>query len=258
MNHLYSLRQRHMLRLLIISIVMCFFAGCPGTPVSDQTRYNHGYDAGYASKEYYWDGFDDSYYSLEYDAGTFPFYEVLSYDAGKWDGLWASYNDGYFDCYHYAFVIGFSEGYDATFDREDYLGFLDLDMHDEYDDGTWDDGYNDGFSEGRVFGAADYEEGFSYDWLASLLEYEAGLDLEFAEVAVGTVGSNYPRITIYVYGTDPSSKASEKKLEGIEEKQIDPLIEYLNFFYYDSPRGGPIINLTGTWLERIDRYLAAI
>src|SRR5690606_33914571 len=110
------------------------------------------------------------------------------------------YNDGYFTSYRYAFIIGWSEGYDAAF-YPDYLAFLALDQHTENLNGGWGDGYNDGFSEGRVFGAYDYEAGLAFDWEDALLDYEDGVDLYFEEVDVGT-GALGP-VFLYEYGTDP-------------------------------------------------------
>src|SRR5690606_34957703 len=98
------------------------------------------------------------------------------------------------------FILGFSEGYDAAF-YPDYLDFLDGDLHTENANGGWGDGYNDGFSEGRIFGAADYEDGRAFDWLDALADYEAGTDLYFEEIDLGT--GIYGPVYLYEYGTDP-------------------------------------------------------
>ena len=253
---MFRFYQLQILLLLSIGIITgCPGQGSPNAPNSgvSEANYNRGYQDGYSDDTYYWEGFDDSYNDHLYMASTYPFLDELSYITGLWDGRFDAYNEGYFDCYHYAFVVGFSEGYDRGF-RDDYLEFLFRDLHFEYDDGSWDDGYEDGFSEGRVLGAADFIELYQFDWLATLIEYEEGFDYEFEYLGrgVGTIESAYPVITIYELGQDPLSK---KKLDSEENtsKAVDPLVSYLDFYFPTSDRGGEI-GLTTTWLERIDLW----
>ena len=190
----------------IVVALLVLGAGCPsGTPTGD--AYDQGFDEGFALDDWYWDGYFDGYDTLGfspiyYDASGIPYIDSPPYDAGYWDGVWYAYNDGYFVDYHYAFILGFSEGYDNAF-WPDYLDFLYYDVHTEYENGGWSDGYNDGFSEGRVFGAYDYEAGLPFDWLDALLDYESGTDLYFEEVDVGT--GVYGPVYLYEYGTDPNT-----------------------------------------------------
>ena len=107
------------------------------------------------------------------------------YDAGYWDGVWYAYNDGYFVCYDYAFTIGFSEGYDLAY-RGDWFDFIAGDAHPEYLDGSFEDGYNDGFTEGTVFGATDYRLGLPLDWLDAMWDYRDGTDVYIEELETGT------------------------------------------------------------------------
>lgn len=172
----------------------------------DQTVYDLGYTVGFARDDWYWDGYWDGYDTLEaapfyYDDSEIPYFETPPYEAGYWDGVWYAYNDGYFVDYHSAFIIGFSEGYDNAY-WPDYLDFLATDFHAEFLNGGWGDGYEDGFSEGRIFGAYDYEAGLPFDWLDALYDYEAGTDLYFWEVDLGT-GLDGP-VYLYEYGTHPA------------------------------------------------------
>lgn len=193
-------------RSLAVAIAAAALAGCPapGTP-PPASEYDEGFDDGFLRDDWYWTGFFDSFDSLEYEdvyyqGSDIPFYDDDSYDAGFYDGVWYAYNDGYFTDYRYAFILGFSEGYDAAY-YPDYLSFLDNDIHVENANGGWGDGYNDGFSEGRIFGAADYEEGRAFDWLDALVDYESGTDLYFEEIDLGT--GVYGPVFLYEYGVDP-------------------------------------------------------
>ncbi|HIJ65638.1 MAG TPA: hypothetical protein HPP77_06750 [Candidatus Hydrogenedentes bacterium] len=206
--------------ILALAAVALLSAGCPEwdyaiwtpgsghlPPTSDPGKmwYDLGFDDGFAEDDWYWQGYDDSYDTVDfgpiyYQGSTIPFIEESTYQAGYWDGVWWAYNDGYFTSYRYAFIIGFSEGYDSAF-WPDYLAFLASDEHIECLDGGWSDGYNDGFSEGRVFGANDYESYLPFDWMDALLDYEDGTDLYFDEVDVGT--GVYGPVYLYEYGTDP-------------------------------------------------------
>jgi hypothetical protein len=197
--------KRTGLYLSSVVAVALMTAGCPS--IDDQTAYEFGYALGFAMDEWYWDGYWDGYDTLDatpfyYDDSEIPFLETPPYDAGYWDGVWYAYNDGYFVDYHYAFIIGFSEGYDNAY-WPDYLDFLATDFHSELLNGGWGDGYEDGFSEGRIFGAYDYEAGLPFDWLDALYDYESGTDLYFVEVDLGT--GVYGPVILYEYGTHPAS-----------------------------------------------------
>ena len=215
--------------------------------------------------------------SIYYQGDTIPYLDELSYDAGFWDGVWWAYNDGYFVDYRYAFILGFSEGYDNAF-WPDYLDFLAGDLHVEYLHGGWIDGYNDGFSEGRVFGANDYEQGLPFDWESALLDYEDGVDLYFEEVDVGT--GVYGPVYLYEYGTDPHTlKANtvrgdrllgpERTMRSGLTKEVDmegrelyrALTTDARQRYEVTPensvRNDRELRLETTWLQRIQSYLSA-
>jgi hypothetical protein len=241
--------------------------------------YANGFDDGFAKDDWYWKGFDDSYDTLtktpiSYQGGDIPFVETPYYDRGYYDGIWYAYNDGYFVSYDDAFAIGFSEGYDAAF-FSGYLTFLQEDQHIEYDNGGWGDGYNDGFSEGRVFGASDYEQGLTLDWIDALLDYRSGTDLYFKEIGVGT--GSYGPVVLYVYGTDPAVWKSDcfardfgkaprmtvrggaqadaaKSAKSMYRAMTDEVRAELNKHPSTTARSGRTITLTTTWLERIEAY----
>lgn len=255
--------------------------GCPsGTPTDPE--YDLGFAVGFALDDWYWDGYFDGYDTLGfspiyYDASGIPYLDSPPYDAGYWDGVWYAYNDGYFVDYHYAFIIGFSEGYDNAF-WPDYLDFLAIDQHTEYDNGGWSDGYNDGYSEGRVFGANDYEQGLPLDWLDALLDYESGTDLYFWEVDVGT--GLYGPVYLYEYGTDPNTFKKSAVLERGAKAPLtirdNTLVKAINLDTRDvyrtldpqaqqdlqvtptqSLRDSTELRLTSSWLQRVDTYLNA-
>lgn len=241
--------------------------------------YDLGFSIGFLQDDYYWDGFDDSYDTedIVYYAGSeIPYVASPPYDAGYWDGVWQAYNDGYFVCYDYAFTIGFSEGYDAAF-QEDYLDFLDDDVHIEYDNGGWADGYNDGFSEGRVFGAYDYEAYWEFDWLDAMLDYRSGTDLYFEEVDVGT--GVYGPVYLYEYGTDPndlksnavprgqhtlrirqdSSDGQKASTEKVSYRALTSEVQtLLDTQPTTTPRNPNPIAVDGSWLDRIEAYLESL
>jgi hypothetical protein len=257
--------------------------GCPYFPGWVDPEYEQGFSVGFMEDAWYWQGFDDSFATvgfepLYYQGSEIPYAVTPPYDVGYWDGVWYAYNDGYFVAYDYAFTIGFSEGYDAA-NRLDYLAFLTADEHVEYLNGGWDDGYNDGFSEGRVFGANDFEMDL-FDWLDALLDYRAGVDLYFEEVDVGT--GDYGPVTLYVYGTDPAtSKAAHRSLSGrgspgrsiravasVKTWGFEPPeLSYrsltaeaaaeLDVAPATSPRSDRPLTLTTTWLERVNAYVNA-
>lgn len=210
--------QRHTRRGIVTGTLVTLAAGllvlgCPTEqPIPDDpTRaYDRGFNSGFARDDWYWQGYDDGYdtvgaFPIYYRGDTIPYYETPPYDAGYWDGVWYAYNDGYFVNYRYAFIVGFSEGYDAAF-WPDYLAFLAGDVHTEYLNGGWADGYNDGFSEGRIFGANDFEQGLAFDWQDALAAYEDGLDLYFAEIDLGS--GLYGPVYLYEYGLDPHTLKS--------------------------------------------------
>ena len=266
-----------------------------GCPIVQTTDYDTGFAAGFAMDDWYWQGYDDSYATLSYSplyyqGSTITTADTPPYDQGYWDGVWYAYNDGYFVCYDYAFTIGFSEGYDAAY-YSGYLTFLANDVHVENDNGGWGDGYNDGFSEGRVFGASDYEQGLAFDWLNALLDYRSGTDLNFAEISVGT--GSYGPVTLYVYGTDPAAAKSlaqtrvpgnanlpigrSKRSDTLPAIRADlalkvstsnpPALSYrtlptteeqeLDTCPTNTARSSRPLTLTTTWLERVDAYRAA-
>lgn len=254
------------------------FTGCPvpdpgGGNTGDD--YDTGFSDGFARDDQYWIGYFDSFITLDgsvdnYKGSEIPAPTAPPYDQGYWDGVWYAYNDGYFTSYRYAFVIGFSEGYDNAY-WPDYLDFLASDTHIEYLNGGFADGYNDGFSEGRVFGAADYEADLPFDWLSALYDYEDGVDLYFEEVDVGT--GAYGPVVIYEYGTDPAdlSKSNRVSKSGRNTPSIrkstnpDDLELYrpirddakreLNVQPDTSRRSDRTLEVSGTWLDRVNEYL---
>lgn len=254
-----------------------------GCPFEVLTPYNRGFNEGFAQDDWYWQGFDDSYATvygspIYYQGSEIQYVETPEYDRGYWDGVWYAYNDGYFVCYDYAFTVGFSEGYDTAF-YEGYLQFLANDHHVEYGNGGWDDGYNDGFSEGRVFGANDYEQGLEFDWLDALLDYRSGTDLYFEEIDLGT--GVYGPVILYEYGTDPAAEKSPAPARPPRDMptpairtalplkgNIPPPLSYRtlpatveeNFdkLPLNTDRSAIPLNLTTTWLERINAYRSAV
>lgn len=271
-------------RLAGVAMLPLALAGCPTGVLDPQAEYDLGFVAGFAVDEEYWQGFDDSYDTVDagpiyYSGSEIPFYEDPPYDAGYWDGVWYAYNDGYFVAYDYAFTIGFSEGYDIGH-QPAYASFLEGDEHLEYLDGGFTDGYNDGFSEGRVFGAYDYANGIAFDWLDAMLDYRAGLDLTVAGVSTGNSGPVY----LYEYGVDPAdiiegkadapastrgSKAGIRRLDNAEKsKQEDEGISYrpltsavradFSVRPSNSPRSNAVLRLESNWLARVEAYLAAL
>jgi hypothetical protein len=264
-----------------IAIAVAALTGCPGGIPIPTDDYDEGLEDGFFEDDWYWEGYDDSVDSVDYDTVLYegsdiPFYDDDTYEAGYWDGVWYAYNDGYFTSYRYGFIIGFSEGYDNAF-WPDYLDFLEDDEHLENLNGGWVDGYEDGFTEGRVFGAYDYEADLPFDWLDAFLDYEDGTDLYFEEVDVGT-GEFGPAI-LYEYGTDPLDLKSLRDVRGAHPDGVTPSIrkspeapkfdpEDQDLFRpllpdveesYDvtpeaSSRTGRELRLDTTWLDRIESY----
>lgn len=267
---------------LLTGVLALALVGCPPVeppPDDDQTQYDQGFEDGFLEDDWYWDGYYDGYDMVDftpiyYDASGIQYVEDPPYDAGYWDGIWYAYNDGYFVDYRYAFILGFSEGYDNAF-WSDYLSFLGNDQHTEYAHGGWVDGYNDGFSEGRVFGANDYEQGLPFDWLDALYDYEAGTDLYFQEVDVGT--GVYGPVVLYEYGVDPTEGAKRLRTRaamakrtirgGAKEIDVDGRTVFrsmpaetrqeLNVTPGESLRSTRNLRLDSTWLNRIEAYTGA-
>lgn len=190
-------------KAVVLAATVLVFTGCPEDL---DLEYERGFIEGFMEDDEYWLGYSDSYHTVPdgpilYSGSEIPYIESPPYDNGYWDGVWYAYNDGYFVCYDYGFTIGFSEGYDLAF-RSDWYGFLVDDAHPEYLDGSFADGYNDGFTEGSIFGASDYLEGLPFDWLDALWDYRDGTDLYIEELGRGT--GEYGPVYLYIYGEDPN------------------------------------------------------
>ena len=194
----------HLLSVVVATIVL---AGCP------LHEYDEGFEIGFASNEKYWEGFEDSYYTeppygpILYQGNTIPWIDDDSYDAGYYDGLRFAYNDGYYVSYDFGFTIGFSEGYDLAFNSFWYDLLLE-DAHPEYQDGSFMDGYMDGFSEGSVFGAFDYKAGLTFDWEDAMWDYRSGTDLYLEELGFGT--RDLGVVEFYELDTDPNELYAAK------------------------------------------------
>ncbi|MBI4558468.1 MAG: hypothetical protein HY706_12875 [Candidatus Hydrogenedentes bacterium] len=266
--------------LVLPAALLLGVSGCP-YPINT-SDYDLGFDEGFLQDDWYWEGYFDGYDTIDftpiyYEGDAIPFIDDDSYDAGYWDGVWYAYNDGYFVDYRYAFILGFSEGYDNAY-WPDYLDFLANDEHVEFLNGGWADGYNDGFSEGRVFGANDFEQDLPFDWLDALLDYESGTDLYFEEVDVGT--GEFGPVFLYEYGTDPhtlksatvrkprtdretpsirqtdESKARTDKDSDYFRPLTDEARQTLEFQPETSQRTNRTLRLDTSWLERINAYAA--
>lgn len=260
----------------------------PGEGEGEGEAYDEGFDDGFANDDEYWQGYVDSMDTVNggtifYSGHLIPDPDDNSYEDGYNDGIWYAYNDGYFVAYDFAFVIGWSEGYDVAF-HSDWQQFLLADDHTEWLDGGFSDGYNDGFSEGRIFGAYDYDAGLSFDWLDALLDYKDGTDLYLDEVDLGT-GQDGP-VVLYEYGQNPHDLVKGVKSVGhtrepraiadpsirdaartvASAKQDEPPLiyrlpiieserEFLDQIPDYSPRSDRLLEVSGTWLERIEAYL---
>ena len=257
-------------------------AGCP--PDGGSNEYDAGYVVGFAQDDEYWQGYDDSWDTVDggeiyYSGSEIPDLQDDTYDDGYYDGLWYAYNDGYFVAYDYAFTIGFSEGYDLAF-YPDWFDFLQDDEHVEWLDGGFTDGYNDGFSEGRIFGAVDYDLGFDFDWLLALDDYRAGTDEYIEELDLGT--GEFGPVFLYEYGTDPNDLVKSTAARyakprghvpsirsgGAATKQVedDGMISYRSLTaearadlgvkptQAQGGRGEGTLRLNTTWLQRIEQY----
>lgn len=273
-------KLRNAIRFVGICALPVLLMGCPpGTVIDPQVEYDLGFVAGFAEDGEYWQGFDDSYDTVDfgpiyYTGSEIPIYDDPPYEAGYWDGVWYAYNDGYFVAYDYAFTIGFSEGYDVAF-QPGYVAFLQGDTHTEYLDGGFSDGYNDGFSEGRVFGAYDYANFITFDWLDAMLDYREGTDLSVAGVSTGNSGP----VFLYEYGTDPNDFAKSATRKGRDaskpgirnlsvDKQDAPELSYRDLTPTvrsdfsvrppTSPRSNAPLTLSTDWLDRIEAYRSAL
>ena len=281
--------QRGLIPLILLSGALVF-SGCGGggggsisAEPSGVAAYDFGYEAGFADNAEYFLGYDDSFDNDSngpslYQGDLIPFLDEITYDAGFWDGQFEAYNDGYFVAYRFAFIIGFSEGYDNAY-WADYLDFLANDLHVELLHAGFRDGYNDGFSEGRIFGAYDYEAFWSFDWLNAFLDWESGTDLYFSEVDKGT-GAFGP-VILYEWGQNPftlslgvsqarSNISSANRMRMISSagtravgpvSTIDAAREFtlaqealLNVTPGTTSRTNRPLTLTTTWRERIDSY----
>ncbi|MCF6285266.1 MAG: hypothetical protein L3K26_08755, partial [Candidatus Hydrogenedentes bacterium] len=127
MKYFLEYLKTHRLHAALIPTAL-LLAGCPtitgipGTGSGDlgQIEYDAGFVVGFAEDGEYWQGFNDSYDTVDggdiyYTGSQILQVEDPAYDAGYYDGVWYAYNDGYFVAYDYAFAIGFSEGYDIAF-----------------------------------------------------------------------------------------------------------------------------------------------
>lgn len=297
MNTIHKLKLPKWTVVAVLPLAV-LLAGCPrpggggggGGGVDPKIDYDAGFVVGFAQDSEYWQGFDDSYDTVDggeiyYSGDLIPELDEVSYDAGYYDGLWYAYNDGYFVAYDYAFTIGFSEGYDVAF-GPNWEAFLRSDVHVEWLDGGFTDGYNDGFSEGRILGASDWLDGLAFDWLDALLWYRGTdadgnfNDVYFEELDLGT--GIYGPVQLYYYGENPhelikgKSQRSLRKgrdhVPAIREKKVlkqdeVPELSYrtltaevqgaLNVRPTQTPRSDTKLTLESTWLERVNAYNAA-
>ncbi len=281
---MHQKKNDNLIKKIYTGVLLLFlfaFMGCP--IIIDEVEYERGFNDGFAQDDYYWAGFFDSYDTVNggtiyYQGDKIPQVESPPYDAGYYDGLWFAYNDGYFVEYDYAFTIGFSEGYDCAY-QSDWQVFLAKDKHTEWLDGGFSDGYNDGFSEGRIFGAYDYVNKLPFDWLDAMLDYRSGTDLVMGGISTGNNGP----VILYEWGTDPKDLVKSKRhAEGIGRsirfaktnakssgKFSPPDISYRSLIpdaekeYQIKPTTSTRystkpLTLTTTWLERINQYRSAI
>ncbi len=259
---------------MVLKVAAAVLAGCP-PPTGGLSEFDRGYDDGFAEDERYFEGYDDSWLTegmgpIRYSGADIPFIDDETYLAGFWDGVYIAYNDGYFVAYRNAFIIGFSEGYDNAY-WDDFLTFLANDFHTEYLHGGFSDAYNDGFSEGRVYGAFDFEAGLPFDWEDAFLDWEdledGVVDLYFEEIDIGT--GEFGDVLLYEYNTDPNtfksgecartcSKSGFATLRSVPKQALGferPLGEAreneLSVTPTTSERNERPLRLDTTWLERI-------
>ncbi len=259
----------------LLAATILFLTGCPTGPIppGGGTSYDNGFNVGFARDDWYFSGYDDSWFTKDdspvyYQGDTIPFYDDDTYTAGFWDGVAYAYEDGYFVAYRFAFIIGFSEGYDNAF-YPDYLDFLANDVHVEFLNGGFGDGYNDGFSEGRILGANDFESGLPFDWFDAFLFWQEGTDdIYFEEIDLGTGGFGPVVLYTHPYAEGKSSKriastaAVRMTMRGATaEKQSDddyirPLNDEqaadLDVTPSNSLRNNRELRLDTTWLDRVN------
>lgn len=285
MKFVKQITLRRLPWLALVLLIGVAMAGCPELPKPDD-EYDQGFDDGFAEDEEYWLGYYDSWDTVDggeiyYSGHEIPYIDDYSYEAGYWDGVWYAYHDGYFVAYDYAFTIGFSDGYDAAY-RSNWRTFIANDEHVEWLDGGFTDGYNDGFSEGRVFGADDWEFGRSFDWMDAMLDYRAGVDIVLDDYGVILGTGEYGPVYLYEYGTDPweliygKAENAQQNRTGLDKPAIRHGgqnkatingISYRNLIsdasqdlsvrYQQSPRGDVSLSLESTWLQRVEAYLNA-
>ena len=207
--------------LVLGVLASSLWVGCEGISGESIIFYNIGFESAFtATDEHYDRGYNDSFDAFENDLpiGCGILYqghligeiEALTLDAGALDGEWYAYHDGYFAAYDDAFIIGFSEGYDLAF-HEEWPVFLDVDRHLEWFDGSFRDGYHDGFTEGRIFGAVDSETtDFPFDWVDALLFYtfEGDVFIDVTDSVTLTTGFDGPAV-LYGHGVDPATEITE-------------------------------------------------
>jgi len=274
-------QARRAAEVLALAASLVLIAGCPPGGSTGDLEYDAGFAVGFAQDAEYWQGFDDSWDTVDfgpiyYQGSDIPYVESPPYDAGYWDGVWYAYNDGYFVAYDYAFTIGFSEGYDLAFGPE-WLALLTGDAHIEYLDGGFSDGYNDGFSEGRILGATDWLDGLDYDWIDAMLYYREGNDLYIEELDLGT--GVYGPVYLYEYGTDPADLLKRVRVPRKDRatpriRNLGPVKAEMPELSYRAipeqqqgeldvrpaltPRSDWELGLTTSWLERVNAYRTAM
>jgi hypothetical protein len=194
--------KQWMLPVLLATMVPLMM-GCP-----ELINYDLGFTVGFADDTKYGEGFEDSIEvdeeneEIRYMGHLLPFLEDDSYEAGLYDGQWEAYNDGYFDAYLEAFDTGFADGYLAAY-APDWEDFLLNDVHLEWEDGSYRDGYNDGYSEGRILGADDFAVGFPSDPDDALAFYTEGNDIYIDALDLGT--GEYGPVILYEWGSTPAA-----------------------------------------------------
>ena len=202
-------------------LASAFLVGCEGITGESIILFNIGFESAFTeTNEHYDRGYNHSFdvYDNSLPIGCGILYEgdligavdALTIPAGLLDGEWYAYHDGYFAAYDDAFIIGFSEGYDVAF-HEDWPTFLDLDEHLEWLDGSFRDGYHDGFTEGRIFGASDFENSeLPFDWVDALLFYtfEDDVAIDVTDSLTLSTGVDGPAF-LYEHGVDPATEITE-------------------------------------------------
>lgn len=271
-------RERSGVSALLLAAAVVL-AGCPsGGGGGGASDFDRGFDEGFAKDAPYNLGYADSWRTFGFDSlyqgNLYPEIGDGSFQAGLNEGQFTAYSDGFFVAYSYAFIIGFSEGYDNGF-WDDYAEFLAWDKHYEFRNGGFDDGYHDGFSEGRIFGAFDFKRtDFPFDWLDALIDWELGTDLFLAEVGTFGLGTGpWSPVTLYEYGAAPALSQGPAKSRGFSSARTvrgtklrakaalefaRPLTveqeDELRVVPVASFRDDRVLALETTWLQRIYAY----